>query len=272
MTSARVLATILAWWEANRRDLPWRATRDPYAVWVAEVMCAQTQVERAAVAWTRWIARWPGLEALATATLAEVLGQWQGLGYPRRARDLHRAARIVAAEGWPEDLTVLPGVGAYTAAAIRCFAHEEAILPRDVNVSRVLARRFAGGVDTGHDPWRAAQALMEFGQRVCAAQPRCSDCPVREGCAGPAPTPPRRAPSRRFAGSLRQRRGTLLQHVLVAGPLPLDAVDREAAASLAGDGLVELHGAMVRPPGAGHSTPWNATSSVTRSNRAATTR
>ena len=122
MTLTPPLAAIVDWWEANRRELPWRATRDPYAVWVAEVMCAQTQVTRAAVTWARWLARWPTVDALAAAKLADVLEEWQGLGYPRRARDLHRAARIVVADGWPSDLEMLPGVGAYTAAAISCFA------------------------------------------------------------------------------------------------------------------------------------------------------
>jgi A/G-specific adenine glycosylase len=85
-----------AWWTANARELPWRATRDIYAVWVSEVMAPQTTVGRAAEAWTRWTERWPTVESLAAASLAEVLVQWQGLGHPRRARDLHRSARLVA--------------------------------------------------------------------------------------------------------------------------------------------------------------------------------
>src|SRR5579875_2631229 len=93
------LAGVIAWWERERRELPWRATRDVYAVWVAEVMTAQTNVMRAAERWERWMACWPTVEALAAASLADVLCLWQGLGYPRRARDLHRAAGIVAAAG-----------------------------------------------------------------------------------------------------------------------------------------------------------------------------
>ena len=143
----RDLAAVLEWWTANARELPWRTSRDVYAVWVSEVMSAQTTVARAAEAWVRWMQRWPTVEALAGASLAEVLGEWQGLGYPRRARDLHRSARIVVESGWPEDLTELPGVGAYVAAAIRCFALEEPVLPLDVNVKRVLRRRFPGGID-----------------------------------------------------------------------------------------------------------------------------
>src|SRR5579871_3690971 len=125
------------------------------------------------------MARWPTVEALAAASLADVLREWQGLGYPRRARDLHRAAQTVVLTGWPEDLTELPGVGPYISAAIRCFALEEPVLPLDTNVKRVLARRFPGGVDTGADPWRAGQGLMEFGQRICTARPQCGVCPVR---------------------------------------------------------------------------------------------
>ena len=149
------LAPVLDWWSANARDLPWRATRDVYGVWVAEVMSAQTTVRRAADAWVRWMARWPTVDALASASLAQVLGEWQGLGYPRRARDLHRSARIVVTSGWPDDLTELPGIGTYVAAAIRCFALEEPVLPKDVNVTRVLGRRYPHGVDISGDPWRA---------------------------------------------------------------------------------------------------------------------
>ena len=224
------LAGVIAWFAAGARELPWRATRDPYAIWVAEVMSAQTTVIRAADAWSRWMARWPDVAALAAASLADVLGQWQGLGYPRRARDLHRSARIIAADGWPAELTVLPGVGPYVAAAIRCFAHEEAVVPLDVNVRRVLARRFPAGVDTRGDPWRAGQALMEFGQRVCRARPDCDVCPVSEGCAGPdsahalAATAPARRQAR-FAGSLRQRRGRLLREVLSRGGVVAAAAD-----------------------------------------------
>ncbi|HYZ80996.1 MAG TPA: A/G-specific adenine glycosylase, partial [Solirubrobacteraceae bacterium] len=183
MTDSEV-AGVVQWWTVHARPLPWRATRDVYAVWVSEVMSAQTTIGRAAAAWSRWMERWPTVDALASASLAEVLAQWQGLGYPRRARDLHRSARIVAAGGWPDDLQELPGVGPYIAAAVRCFAREEPVLPMDVNVARVLRRRFPGGVDIAADPWRAGQALMEFGQRICTARPRCGECPVRSGCAG----------------------------------------------------------------------------------------
>jgi A/G-specific adenine glycosylase len=194
--------------------------------------------------------RWPTVEALAGASLADVLAQWQGLGYPRRARDLHRSARIVAASGWPEDLTELPGVGPYVASAIRCFAHEEPVLPLDVNIRRVVRRRFRGGIDTGADPWRAGQALMEFGQRICTASPRCGACPVRTGCEGPQGTAADSAvrPRRPFEGSLRQRRGQLLRRVLADGAVSVTASDREAAEGLAADGLVVLEAGRARAP------------------------
>lgn len=241
---------VLQWWTAHARDLPWRGTRDVYAVWVSEVMSAQTTVGRAADAWTQWMERWPTVEALAGASLADVLAQWQGLGYPRRARDLHRSARIVAASGWPEDLTELPGVGPYVAAAIRCFAHEEPVLPLDVNIRRVMRRRFPAGIDTGTDPWRAGQALMEFGQRICTASPRCDACPVQTGCEGPQGTPADAAIHHRrpFEGSLRQRRGQLLRRVLGDGAVSVTPSDREAAEGLAADGLVVLEAGRARAP------------------------
>ena len=245
------VAAVLDWWTAHARPLPWRGSRDVYAVWVSEVMSAQTTVNRAAEAWVGWMKRWPTVHALAAASLADVLGQWQGLGYPRRARDLHRSARIVAASGWPDDLTALPGVGPYIAAAVRCFAREESVLPVDVNVRRVLRRRFAGAIDISGDPWRAGQALMEFGQRVCTARPRCGACPVREGCAGPEARDADAGSGRRqkpFEGSARQRRGRLLRRVLEEGAVPVEGRDAEVADGLADDGLAVLEGGWLRPP------------------------
>ncbi len=147
----------MSWFEESARDLPWRRTRDPYAILVSEVMLQQTQVERVVPRYERWLARWPSAERLAEATPAEVIVEWQGLGYNNRALALHRAARQIAATGWPDDLTALPGVGPYTAAAVRNFSFGEDVLPRDVNVERVERR-------TGH-AFRgdAAQALMDLG-------------------------------------------------------------------------------------------------------------
>ncbi len=121
---------LLAWHDAHRADLPWRRRRDPYAVLVSEVMLQQTQVPRVVPRFEAWMERWPTVETLAAAGLDDVIRAWQGLGYNRRAVNLHRAARIVAERGWPEDLTELPGVGAYTAAAIRRFASASGASPR----------------------------------------------------------------------------------------------------------------------------------------------
>jgi adenine-specific DNA glycosylase len=141
-------------------------------------------------------------------------------------------------------------VGAYVAAAVRCFAHEEPVLPVDVNVGRVLRRRFGERVDISADPWRAGQALMEFGQRVCTARPRCHACPVQDGCAGPAADPPRRSPrAQRFEGSLRQRRGALLRRVLAEGSVASAHADPAAAAGLVEDGLVVLDAGRLLAPG-----------------------
>ncbi len=250
-TVATPLHTVLEWWDIHQRDLPWRASRDIYAVWVAEVMSAQTTVLRAVAAWEGWMSRWPTVETLAAASLADILAFWQGLGYPRRARDLHRSAQIVSSHGWPADLTDLPGVGPYVSAAIRCFALEEPVLPRDVNVNRVLARRFPDGVDISADPWRAGQALMEFGQRVCTARPACPSCPVATGCRGPGAQEAAQRRARRqkpYVGSLRQRRGRLLAEVLAAGRLARAEVDAEAAEGLLGDGLVVADGGWLRAP------------------------
>jgi adenine-specific DNA glycosylase len=155
-------------------------------------------------------------------------------------------------------------VGAYIAAAVRCFALEEPVLPLDVNVKRVLARRYPGGVDTAGDPWRAGQALMEFGQRICTARPRCELCPVRDGCpaaagltgatdlTGPSGathgSPPARRRQKPFEGSLRQRRGRLLRRVLADGAVAVGDADRDAAVGLADDGLVVLDDGWLRPP------------------------
>src|SRR6266446_2111447 len=131
---------LLAWFEQNARDLPWRRTRDPYAILVSEVMAQQTQIERVVSRWERWLARWPTVNALAAASAADVIREWQGLGYNRRALALHRAAQQVAEHGWPDDLTELPGVGRYTADALSCFALGRDVLPVDVNVRRVQER------------------------------------------------------------------------------------------------------------------------------------
>ena len=131
---------LLAWFDKHGRDLPWRRTRDPYAILVSEIMLQQTQVARVVPHYLAFLDRWPTVQALAAATPAEVIREWQGLGYNRRALNLHRAACLIAAEGWPDDLAELPGVGRYTADAVSRFAHERPVLPVDTNVRRVLER------------------------------------------------------------------------------------------------------------------------------------
>jgi A/G-specific adenine glycosylase len=203
-------------------------------------MLQQTQVPRVIARYLEWIDRWPTAEALAAAPRADVILAWQGLGYNRRAVNLHRAAKIVAAEGWPDDLTELPGVGEYTAAAVRRFAFGEPVLPVDTNVRRVIHRT---GATFGAD---AAEALMDLGREVCLARiPRCGVCPLAEGC----PSRGRRfEPMRkqsRFEGSFRQRRAETLRLVAAGTSRGLDA---EAVASLERDGLLELRDGVARLP------------------------
>ena len=230
---------LLAWFAEHGRDLPWRKTSDPYAILVSEVMSQQTQMERVLPRWHRWLERWPTIDSLAAAPAADVISEWQGLGYNRRALSLHRAAQDVAAHGWPDDLTELPGVGRYTADAVACFAFGRPVLPVDVNVRRVSER-------TRHEfSPAAAQALMDLGKSVCLARvPRCDVCPVANAC----PSRGRRfEPLRRqgrFEGSFRQRRAAALREV-VAGSQPTDGA---AVASLARDGLVRLEGELVSLP------------------------
>jgi A/G-specific adenine glycosylase len=235
-------ARLLEWFAAEARDLPWRRTRDPYAILVSEVMLQQTQVDRVVPRYLGWLERWPTVAALAAASPAEAIREWQGLGYNRRAVNLHRAAQIAARDGWPEDLTVLPGVGPYTAAAVRCFAFGEDVLPVDVNVDRVRRR-------TGHSfSAGAAQALMDLGATICLARiPRCADCPLASRCPSRGI---RDEPARKqgpFEGSFRQRRATALRAVATA-PRKRDELDDEAVRSLERDGLVVVAGGLVALP------------------------
>lgn len=222
---------LLAWFGENSRDLPWRETSDPYRVLVSEVMLQQTQVDRVLPRYCAWLERWPTAEALAAAATAEVIVEWQGLGYNRRAVSLHRAARVVAESGWPDDLTELPGVGPYTAAAVANFAFGQDVLPVDTNVRRVQER--TGETFDGS----CAQALFDLGATVCVARiPRCEVCPL----AAPCPSRGRRYdPLRRqsrFEGSFRQRRAAALRAIANGQSVE----DDEAVTSLARDGLVAV--------------------------------
>ncbi|HEX4747595.1 MAG TPA: hypothetical protein VFU99_12020 [Gaiellaceae bacterium] len=233
---------LLAWYREHARDLPWRRTRDPYAILVSEVMLQQTQVDRVVPRYLAWLERWPRVEALAEASPADVIREWQGLGYNRRAVNLHRAARVVARDGWPDDLTALPGVGPYTAAAVRCFAFGEDVVPVDVNVERVQRRT---GKAFSAD---SAQALMDLGATICLARiPRCGACPLARECpaCGIREEPVRKQGP--FAGSFRQRRASALRDVAVA-PRSLGDLDHEVVHSLERDGLVVVEKGLVALP------------------------
>jgi A/G-specific adenine glycosylase len=233
---------LLAWFAEHGRDLPWRKTRDPYAILVSEVMLQQTQVARVLPRYGDWLERWPTVEALAATSRAAVIRAWQGLGYDRRAVNLHRAAQHVAKHGWPPDLTELPGVGRYTADAVRAFAWGEPVLPIDTNVRRVQER-------TGHlFDHRVGQALFDLGATVCLARvPRCGVCPLAEPC----PSRWRRyEPARRqppLEGSFRQRRARTLR-LVSAGDRELGELDAQAVAALREDGLVDVADGVVRLP------------------------
>lgn len=196
--------SILAWYAATARPLAFRASADPYAVLVSELMAQQTQAERAAAAWTAWIARWPTPGSLAEAPTADVLRAWAGLGYNRRALALHRAAKAIVADHAgrvPDDvaaLEALPGVGPYTARAVAAIAFGRPVGAVDTNVRRVLGRIAAGGAEAFRP--RALQsladavvpadraaawthALMDVGARLCAPRgPRCEACPAQAWC------------------------------------------------------------------------------------------
>ncbi|MBI4183405.1 MAG: A/G-specific adenine glycosylase [Proteobacteria bacterium] len=204
-------AALLAWYDRHRRDLPWRVPpgvrSDAYVVWLSEIMLQQTTVAAVAPYFRRILARWPSVAALAAAPLDELLAAWAGLGYYARARNLHRAARqVVARHGgqFPaetEALRALPGVGAYTAAAIAAIAFDRSVVPVDGNVERVVARLFAvaeplpraraalrakaGALAPAVRAGDFAQALMDLGATVCTPRrPRCESCPWADACAG----------------------------------------------------------------------------------------
>ena len=233
---------LLDWYARTARDLPWRHTRDPYAILVSEVMLQQTQVDRVVPRWIDWLERWPTPADLAAASPAAVIRAWQGLGYNRRGLSLHRAAQQIAASGWPADLTDLPGVGPYTAAAVRNFALGEDVLPIDVNVERVQKR-------SGHSFGSACgQALMDLGATVCLARvPRCELCPLALQCPsrGQRYEPARK--QSRFEGSFRQRRAAALR-LVAEQPRPLAELDAEAVAALEKDALVRVCDGTVSLP------------------------
>jgi len=256
LSRAGLQDALLRWWEAEgRHDLPWRATRDPWAVLVSELMLQQTQVPRVRSRWPAFLDRFPTVAACAAASVGDVVRAWEGLGYNRRALNLHRCATVVVERHGGElpdrldDLLALPGIGPYTARAVLVFAFERDIGLVDTNAGRFVARALAGqavgpkeaqvhadaAVPAG-DGWRWGQAVFDLGAAVCTKRtPACGRCPLAEaGCrwaaAGwPEPDPVVgsagiSAPQSRFDGSDRQGRGRLVD-ALRRGPV--------AAASLA---------------------------------------
>lgn len=292
MTDQNLEFKLTGWYASNARDLPWRQPgADPWAVLVSEFMLQQTPVSRVLPAYSAWLARWPDAPALAAATAGDAVRQWGRLGYPRRALRLHACAQVLTTEHGGQvpasltDLRALPGVGAYTAAAVASFAfgHRHPVL--DTNVRRVLARLVTGTEPAGRsaasvaevtlaesllppqDGRRAATwsvALMELGALVCtAARPACEVCPVAAECSWrrdgrPASTSRRKA--QRYEGSDRQCRGALMAVLRDAsGPVPaatlgLDWPDQaqrdRVLVALVDDGLAERRsGGLISLPG-----------------------
>ena len=260
------------WYLRHGRDLPWRHTRDPYAVLVSEVMLQQTQVSRVIPAYRAFLQRFPTLRALARASLGEVLRMWRGLGYNRRARDLHRAA-IASGRVLPSTvvgLDALPGIGAYTAGAVACFAGGQRVAFADTNVRRVLGRVFLGRAATEREgvaidrevlPRDAVgwhHALMDIGALFCRARaPRCDDCPLRVSCRGRGSRGDatlRRQTS--FATSDRRIRGWIVALLAERDAMTARSIESAIAdervprilAALERDGLIERQAGSVALP------------------------
>ena len=271
-------ASILAWYDARARALPFRASRDPWAILVSEAMAQQTQISRVVEKWGPFMAAFPTVHALAAATPADVLRAWQGLGYNRRALNLWRAARTIVEEHGgrvPEevaDLARLPGVGPYTARAVAAIAFGRPVGAVDTNVRRVIGR-ITGGAEglteaalqvaadamvPSDRPADWTHAVMDVGATLCRPRrPDCGACPAQAWCeyaaAPPTLAPPvaRTRPDRRFETTSRWLRGRILEQLRAAAdgvwttiPGPLGTHDADAVgdalAALARDGLVEL--------------------------------
>ena len=243
-------ADVLNWGRPRLRDLPWRRTRDPWAILVSEIMLQQTQVARVEQRWQPFLDRFPTASSCAEAPLADVLREWQGLGYPRRAKHLHESATLVTElGGFPDDLSGLlrlPGVGQYTARAILVFAYEVDVAVVETNIARLYARvagetltpkavqQFADDRLPAGQSWIWNQCLMDLGAVLCRPRnPGCVECPVVSRCAWhgiEAPDPAVgssgvSAKQARFEGSDRQARGRLMK-ALNDGPIDLaSAVD-----------------------------------------------
>jgi A/G-specific adenine glycosylase len=256
---------LAAWYErAGRHDLAWRATRDRWAVLVSEVMLHQTQVARVADAWPAFMDAFPDVATAHAAGPAAVITAWGRLGYPRRARWLWEAAAAVDRDGWPADLSTLPGVGRYTAAALAAQVDDADVVGIEVNIRRVcerfagrrLSERAAEGVAVEiAEPLRGRDrllALMDLGATVCTARaPECSACPIASRCAtrGALPDETRHRQAR-YEGSFRQRRGAVMAQLRAHDTVAVAGLDPDALASLVRDGLAEITGARAHLPAA----------------------
>ena len=248
------MSALERWYRAHgRHDLPWRATRDRWAILVSEVMLHQTQASRVAAVFDAFLDRFPTPEAMAAAGPAAVITAWGRLGYPRRARRLWEASVVIAWDGWPADLASLPGVGRYTAAAISAQADDADVIGIEVNIRRVCERT-AGERLTDRaaesvarelaQPLRGRErllAVMDLGATLCTSRhPACDRCPIVSQCAtrGVHEDETRHRQGR-FEGSFRQRRGQVMARLRTA-PVLAAELDGEALASLLDDGLADV--------------------------------
>jgi A/G-specific adenine glycosylase len=263
---------LLTWYRAERRQLPWRDTGNPYDVLVSEFMLQQTQVDRVIPFFERWMQRYPSVEDLAAVPLSDALASWSGLGYNSRCKRLHDTAKIVVAKGWPTSiggLERLPGVGPYTARAIAAFALGEHVAATDTNLRRVLSRWYGEplkgrALDVAANQSLAEpandwnQAMMDLGATICRNHdPACTQCPVDAWCAGPGLILdlPRQT---KFEGSARQVRGSVIRSLVRRAPqsvaelvastqFPTSSIV-EAVSTLVNDGLAETEDGVVRLP------------------------
>jgi len=278
-----IVERVLGWASSTIRELPWRTTRDPWGVLVSEVMSQQTQVGRVAEKWPVFMERFPTPSACAASPLGDVLQLWQGMGYPRRARNLHQCAVAIVELGeFPEDLEsllALPGIGPYTARAVLAFAFGHDVGVLDTNVGRVLARvggkslsvseaqTLADALVPSGESWLWNQAMMDLGGTVCTSRrAHCDECPLRDICqwrgdsgvADPARSSAGASrPQAQFEGSRRQARGLLLKR-LGQGAVELDEVPdivnrspaqaHEVVDGLVEDGLCVLESDSLRLP------------------------